>query len=73
MEYNLTIRRNFFLPLKETLAFWLRISFDRLYQDIGKWIEDLAETIRHYIYNGSVQAYAWYLAIVLLILALWGV
>ncbi|WP_206205309.1 proton-conducting transporter membrane subunit [Thermococcus sp. LS2] len=73
MEYNLTIRRNFFLPLKEALAFWLRISFDKLYQDIGSWIEDLAETMRHYIYNGSVQAYAWYLAIVLLILALWGV
>ncbi|WP_461865604.1 proton-conducting transporter transmembrane domain-containing protein [Thermococcus sp.] len=73
MEYNLTIRRNFFLPLKETLAFWLRISFDRLYQDIGRWVEDLAETLRNYIYNGNVQAYAWYLAIILLILALWGV
>ncbi|GAB6102137.1 proton-conducting transporter membrane subunit [Thermococcus atlanticus] len=73
MEYNLTIRRNFFLPLKETLAFWLRMSFDRLYQDIGSWIEDLAETMRNYIYNGDVQAYAWYLAVILIILALWGV
>ncbi|WP_175060029.1 proton-conducting transporter membrane subunit [Thermococcus sp. 2319x1] len=73
MEYNLTIRRNFFLPLKEALAFWLRISFDRLYRDIGAWVEDLAEVLRNYIYNGSVQSYAWYLAIILLILALWGV
>ncbi len=73
MDYNLTIRRNFFLPLKETLAFWLRMSFDRLYQDIGNWVEDLAETLRHYIYNGNVQAYAWYLAAILIILALWGV
>ncbi|WP_461863846.1 proton-conducting transporter transmembrane domain-containing protein [Thermococcus sp.] len=73
MDYNLTIRRNFFLPLKETLAFWLRMSFDRLYQDIGSWVEDLAETLRHYIYNGNVQAYAWYLAAILIILALWGV
>ncbi|RLF79281.1 NADH-quinone oxidoreductase subunit M, partial [Thermococci archaeon] len=73
MEYNLTIRRNFFLPLKETLAFWFRISFDKLYHDIGAWIEDLAEVLRNYIYNGSLQSYAWYLAITLLILALWGV
>ncbi|AIF68908.1 NADH dehydrogenase subunit M [Palaeococcus pacificus DY20341] len=73
MDYNLTIRRNFFLPLKETLAFWLRMSFDRLYRDVGRYVEDLAETLRSYIYNGNVQSYAWYLAIVLLILALWGV
>lgn len=72
MEYNLTIRRNFFLPLKETLAFWLRMSFNRLYQDVGKSVEDLAETLRYYIYNGNVQSYAWYLAIVLVVLALWG-
>ncbi|MDK2854150.1 MAG: NADH-quinone oxidoreductase subunit [Thermococcaceae archaeon] len=73
MEYNLTIRRNFFLPLKEALAFWLRISFDKLYRDIGAWVEDLAEVLRNFIYNGNTQSYAWYLAIVLLILALWGV
>ena len=73
MEYNLTIRRNFFLPLKETLAFWLRISFDRLYRTIGTWVEDLAEVMRTYIYNGNTQSYAWYLVILLLILALWGV
>jgi NADH-quinone oxidoreductase subunit M len=73
MEYNLTIRRNFFLPLKETLSFWLRISFDKLYRDIGAWVEDLAEVLRNFIYNGNTQSYAWYLAIVLLILALWGV
>nr|WP_048149412.1 proton-conducting transporter membrane subunit [Palaeococcus ferrophilus] len=73
MDYNLTIRRNFFLPLKEALAFWLRISFDRLYRDIGAWVEDLAEVLRNYIYNGNVQSYAWYLLIILLILAMWGV
>ncbi|AEH24827.1 proton-conducting transporter transmembrane domain-containing protein [Pyrococcus yayanosii] len=73
MEYNLTIRRNFFLPLKEAMAFWLRMSFDRLYRDIWKAIEDLAETVRNYVYNGNVQAYAWYLAAILLILAMWGV
>lgn len=71
MEYNLTIRRNFFLPLKEILAFWLKMSFDRLYQDAGKSVEDLAETLRYYIYNGNVQSYAWYLATVLVVLALW--
>ena len=73
MDYNLTIRRNFFLPLKEALSFWLRISFDKLYKDIGKTAEDFAETLRNYIYNGNVQSYAWYLAIILLILAMWGV
>ncbi|HDZ35434.1 MAG TPA: NADH-quinone oxidoreductase subunit M [Thermococcus sp.] len=73
MEYNLTIRRNFFLPLKEALAFWLRISFDKLYRDIGSWVEDLAEVLRNYVYNGNAQSYAWYLAIVLVILAIWGV
>ncbi|CAB49624.1 proton-conducting transporter transmembrane domain-containing protein [Pyrococcus abyssi] len=73
MDYNLTIRRNFFLPLKEAVAFWLRISFDKLYRDVWKSIEDFAETARNYIYNGNVQAYAWYLAIILLILAAMGV
>ncbi|AMM54781.1 proton-conducting transporter transmembrane domain-containing protein [Pyrococcus kukulkanii] len=73
MEYNLTIRRNFFLPLKEAMAFWLRISFDKLYHDIWKSIEDFAETARNYIYNGNVQVYAWYLAIILIILAAMGV
>lgn len=73
MEYNLTIRRNFFLPLREALAFWLRISFDRLYRDIGTWVEDFAEVMRNYVYNGNVQSYAWYLLIVLLLLAMWGV
>lgn len=73
MEYNLTIRRNFFLPLKEALAFWLRISFDKLYRDIGAWVEDFAEVMRNYVYNGNVQSYAWYLALILLILAMWGV
>ncbi|WP_206203568.1 proton-conducting transporter membrane subunit [Thermococcus sp. M36] len=73
MDYNLTIRRNFFLPLKEALSFWLRISFDKLYRDIAKTTEDFADTLRNYVYNGNVQSYAWYLAIVLLILAIWGV
>ncbi|WP_206205204.1 proton-conducting transporter membrane subunit [Thermococcus sp. GR6] len=73
MDYNLTIRRNFFLPLKEALSFWLRISFDRFYKDIGKTVEDFAETMRNYVYNGNAQSYAWYFAIVLLILAMWGV
>ena len=73
MEYNLTIRRNFFLPLKEALSLWLGISFDRLYKDVWKAIEDFAETMRNYVYNGNVQSYAWYLAIILLILAIWGV
>ncbi|AEC50955.1 NADH dehydrogenase subunit M [Pyrococcus sp. NA2] len=73
MDYNLTIRRNFFLPLKEAVEFWLRISFDKLYRDVWKSIEDFAETARNYIYNGNVQAYAWYLAIILLILAIMGV
>lgn len=73
MEYNLTIRRNFFLPLKEALSFWLRMSFDRFYKDVGKTVEDFAETMRNYVYNGNVQNYAWYLVIILLILAMWGV
>ncbi|AAL81570.1 NADH-quinone oxidoreductase subunit M [Pyrococcus furiosus DSM 3638] len=73
MEYNLTIRRNFFLPLKEAMAFWLKMSFDRLYHDIWKAIEELADLARSYVYNGNIQAYAWYLAIILLILVAMGV
>ncbi|MDV3104793.1 proton-conducting transporter transmembrane domain-containing protein [Thermococcus waiotapuensis] len=73
MEYNLTIRRNFFLPLKETLSGWLRISFDKTYRNIGAWVEDFGEVMRNYLYNGNVQSYAWYLLLVLLILAIWGV
>ncbi|ASJ07659.1 NADH dehydrogenase [Thermococcus pacificus] len=73
MDYNLTIRRNFFLPLKETLSGWLRISFDRTYRDIGAWVEDFGEVMRNYVYNGNVQSYAWYLLLILLILAMWGV
>jgi NADH-quinone oxidoreductase subunit M len=72
-EYNLTIRKNFYLPLKEALAFWLKYSWDRFYERIATLSEDFADALREGFYNGNVQSYSWYLAIVLLILALWGV
>ncbi|AMQ19259.1 proton-conducting transporter transmembrane domain-containing protein [Thermococcus peptonophilus] len=72
-EFNLSIRRNFYLPLKEALAFWLRYSFDRFYERIAQLSEDFADALREGFYNGNVQAYSWYLAVILLILALWGV
>lgn len=71
-EYNLSIRVHFYKPLEEALSFWLRISFDRLYRTIAKWIEDFAEVSKNAVYNGNVQSYAWYLGIILLLLALWG-
>ncbi|ASJ11330.1 NADH dehydrogenase [Thermococcus sp. P6] len=73
MEYNLTIRRDFFRPLREALSFWLGISFDDLYRDVAKATEEFADILRRYVYNGNAQSYAWYLGIILLILAIWGV
>nr|WP_148258551.1 proton-conducting transporter membrane subunit [Thermococcus sp. AM4] len=72
-DYNLSIRRNFYRPLAEALEFWLRYSFDRFYARLARMAEDFADSLREGFYNGNVQSYSWYLAIVLLILALWGV
>ncbi|WP_297463550.1 proton-conducting transporter membrane subunit [Thermococcus sp.] len=72
-EFNLSIRRNFYRPLAEALEFWLRYSWDRFYERLAKLSEDFADALRQAFYNGNVQSYSWYLAIVLLILALWGV
>ncbi len=72
-DYNLSIRRNFYKPLAEALDFWLKYSWDRFYERIAGIAEDFADTLRQSFYNGNVQSYSWYLAIVLLILALWGV
>ncbi|MBP1912445.1 proton-conducting transporter transmembrane domain-containing protein [Thermococcus stetteri] len=72
-EFNLSIRKNFYLPLAEALAFWLKYSFDRFYERVAQLSEDFADALREGFYNGNVQAYSWYLAIILLILALWGV
>ncbi len=72
-DYNLSMRRNFYRPLAEALEFWLRYSFDRFYARVAKIAEDFADWLREGFYNGNVQAYSWYLTIVLLILALWGV
>ncbi|WP_198361926.1 proton-conducting transporter transmembrane domain-containing protein [Thermococcus gorgonarius] len=72
-DYNLSIRRNFYRPLAEALEFWLKYSFDRFYERLAGIAEDFADWLREGFYNGNVQAYSWYLAIVLLILALWGV
>jgi len=71
-DFNLSIRVHFYKPLEEALSFWLRISFDKLYTIIAKWVEDFAEVLKNAVYNGNVQSYAWYLGIILLILALWG-
>jgi len=72
-DYNLSIRRNFYRPLAEALEFWLRYSWDRFYERLAGIAEDFADSLRQAFYNGNVQSYAWYLAVVLLILALWGV
>lgn len=72
-DYNLSIRKNFYRPLEEALAFWLRYSFDRFYWRLAGMFEDFADSLRESFYNGNVQSYSWYLAIVLLLLALWGV
>lgn len=72
-EFNLSIRRNFYRPLAEALDFWLKYSFDRFYERLAGIAEDFADWLREGFYNGNVQSYSWYLAIVLLILALWGV
>ena len=72
-DYNLSIRRNFYRPLAEALDFWLKYSWDRFYERLGGIAEDFADWLREGFYNGNVQSYAWYLAIILLILALWGV
>ncbi|WP_297535985.1 proton-conducting transporter membrane subunit [Thermococcus sp.] len=72
-DYNLSMRRHFYRPLAEALEFWLRYSWDRFYERLAGLAEDFADTLREGIYNGNVQSYAWYLAIILLILALWGV
>ncbi|WP_297466605.1 proton-conducting transporter membrane subunit [Thermococcus sp.] len=72
-DYNLSIRRNFYRPLAEALDFWLKYSWDRFYERLGGIAEDFADWLREGFYNGNVQSYAWYLAVVLLILALWGV
>ncbi|WP_297506669.1 proton-conducting transporter membrane subunit [Thermococcus sp.] len=72
-EYNLSIRRNFYRPLAEALDFWLKYSWDRFYERLAGIAEDFADWLREGFYNGNAQSYSWYLAIVLLILALWGV
>ena len=72
-DYNLSIRRNFYRPLAEALDFWLKYSWDRFYERLGRLLEDFADVLRKSFYNGNVQSYSWYLAIILLILALWGV
>ncbi|ASA77318.1 proton-conducting transporter membrane subunit [Thermococcus sp. 5-4] len=72
-EFNLSIRKNFYRPLAEALEFWLKYSWDRFYERLAGIVEDFADSIRQSLYNGNVQSYSWYLAIVLLILALWGV
>ncbi|ASJ09010.1 NADH dehydrogenase [Thermococcus siculi] len=72
-EFNLSIRRNFYRPLAEALEFWLKYSWDRFYERLAGLTEDFADSLRQAFYNGNVQSYSWYLAIVLLILALWGV
>ncbi len=72
-EFNLSMRKNFYRPLKEALGSWLKISFDRFYERVARMSEDFADTLREGLYNGNVQSYAWYLAIILLVLALWGV
>ncbi|WP_456423858.1 proton-conducting transporter transmembrane domain-containing protein [Thermococcus sp.] len=72
-DYNLSIRRNFYRPLAEALDFWLKYSWDRFYERLAGMFEDFADTLRESFYNGNVQSYAWYLAVILLILALWGV
>jgi len=72
-DYNLSMRRNFYRPLAEALDFWLKYSWDRFYERLAGIAEDFADFLREGFYNGNVQSYAWYLAVVLLILALWGV
>ncbi|WP_099210439.1 proton-conducting transporter transmembrane domain-containing protein [Thermococcus henrietii] len=72
-DYNLSIRRNFYRPLAEALEFWLKYSWDRFYERLAGMFEDFADFLREGFYNGNVQSYSWYLAIILLILALWGV
>ena len=72
-EFNLSIRKNFYRPLAEALEFWLKYSWDRFYERLAGITEDFADSLRQSFYNGNVQSYSWYLAIVLLILALWGV
>ncbi|NJE60938.1 proton-conducting transporter membrane subunit [Thermococcus sp. 21S7] len=72
-EFNLSIRKNFYRPLAEALDFWLKYSWDRFYERLAGMTEDFADSLRQAVYNGNVQSYSWYLAIVLLILALWGV
>ncbi|NJE10090.1 proton-conducting transporter membrane subunit [Thermococcus sp. MAR1] len=72
-EFNLSIRKNFYRPLAEALEFWLKYSWDRFYERLAGIAEDFADSLRQSFYNGNVQSYSWYLAIVLLILALWGV
>ncbi len=72
-EYNLVIRRNFYRPLAEALDFWLKYSWDRFYERLANLSEDFADWLREGFYNGNVQSYSWYLAIILLILAIWGV
>ncbi|AHL22019.1 proton-conducting transporter transmembrane domain-containing protein [Thermococcus nautili] len=72
-DYNLSMRRNFYRPLAEALDFWLKYSWDRFYERLAGMFEDFADSLREGFYNGNVQSYAWYLAVVLLILALWGV
>ncbi len=72
-DYNLSIRKNFYRPLAEALDFWLKYSWDRFYERLARLFEDFADWLREGFYNGNVQSYSWYLAIILLILALWGV
>ena len=72
-DYNLSIRRNFYRPLEEAMSGWLRISFDEFYERLGRIFEHAGDFMREGFYNGNVQSYSWYLAIILLILALWGV
>ncbi len=72
MEYNMNIGRNFFLPLEEVIEPLLDLSFDDNYRYLAELVEEIAEVLRSHLYNGDVQRYAWYLVIVLFIIALWG-
>jgi len=72
-DYNLSIRKNFYRPLAEALDFWLKYSWDRFYERLASLFEDFADWLGEGVYNGNTQSYAWYLVIILLILALWGV
>ncbi len=71
MDYNLNIGVNFFRPLEETLGPFLQFSVDDLYKKLGRSVDDLADVLRSYIYNGDVQSYSWYIVLMVFVLILW--